>query len=274
VGSDGTVGSSEECKAGETIACTSFSSGGWTGGTAVCARDDHWDTSTCGIISTPPGSPGGYAPSAFCGNGTKTSDEECDDGNKVSGDGCSSTCTIEHMAAEEEREEERIQQICGNNILEEGEECDDGNTINGDGCDTLCKLEKEEEYDIDIDLLEIFEEEKEAIVKITTEDIADKLKALSISYEFDDPILLYLESLTCEEVGCISECPDTLSPSLRLALDQPLFGRDKICDTFICMIKIKHLLYLIILLIIIVMGLMGRKIYNLTSHKKRKKRQV
>jgi cysteine-rich repeat protein len=30
-----------------------------------------------------------------CGNGTVDSGEECDDGNTMSGDGCSSTCTVE-----------------------------------------------------------------------------------------------------------------------------------------------------------------------------------
>jgi cysteine-rich repeat protein len=30
-----------------------------------------------------------------CGNGKLEAGEECDDGNTVSGDGCSCTCTIE-----------------------------------------------------------------------------------------------------------------------------------------------------------------------------------
>ena len=33
-----------------------------------------------------------------CGNGTPTADEECDDGNAVSGDGCSATCLLETYA--------------------------------------------------------------------------------------------------------------------------------------------------------------------------------
>jgi len=37
----------------------------------------------------------GSAPTAVCGNGAKEGSEECDDGNKVNGDGCSSTCKIE-----------------------------------------------------------------------------------------------------------------------------------------------------------------------------------
>ena len=34
-------------------------------------------------------------PTAVCGNGTKEGDEECDDGNTTSGDGCSSSCKNE-----------------------------------------------------------------------------------------------------------------------------------------------------------------------------------
>jgi cysteine-rich repeat protein len=66
---------------------------------------------------------------SICGNGIKESpEEECDDGNTVSGDGCSATCKLEAPS-------------CGNGILEIGEECDDGNIIGGDGCSSACKIE-------------------------------------------------------------------------------------------------------------------------------------
>ena len=42
--------------------------------------------------STPPPPP---PPTCVCGNGILEPGEECDDGNTVSGDGCSSTCQIE-----------------------------------------------------------------------------------------------------------------------------------------------------------------------------------
>jgi cysteine-rich repeat protein len=32
---------------------------------------------------------------ATCGDGKRFGSEQCDDGNKVNGDGCSSTCTLE-----------------------------------------------------------------------------------------------------------------------------------------------------------------------------------
>ena len=56
--------------------------------------------------------------------------EECDDGNTVSGDGCSAGC-----------QDEDGQPTCGNGILELDEECDDGNTDSGDGCSERCKWE-------------------------------------------------------------------------------------------------------------------------------------
>lgn len=67
------------------------------------------------------------ASAAVCGNGVLDSGEACDDGNTVSGDGCSGDClTIESSA------------VCGNMLIESGEVCDDGNTVSGDGCSSNC----------------------------------------------------------------------------------------------------------------------------------------
>jgi cysteine-rich repeat protein len=62
-----------------------------------------------------------------CGNGLIDLGEECDDGNAVDGDGCSSRCTIE---------------ACGNGRVDRahGEQCDDGNQADGDGCSADCML--------------------------------------------------------------------------------------------------------------------------------------
>ncbi len=59
-----------------------------------------------------------------CGNGIRTGTEQCDDGNTIAGDGCSPTCQREG--------------VCGNGIVEPPEACDDGNLVNGDGCDANC----------------------------------------------------------------------------------------------------------------------------------------
>lgn len=61
-----------------------------------------------------------------CGDGVKEGDEECDDGNTVDGDGCSSQCELE---------------FCGDGIRNGDEECDDGNNQDGDGCTSQCQLE-------------------------------------------------------------------------------------------------------------------------------------
>ncbi len=70
-------------------------------------------------------------PQPVCGNGILESGEQCDDGNTVSGDGCSSTCQLENPP----------QPVCGNGIVEAGEQCDDGNTVSGDGCSSTCQIE-------------------------------------------------------------------------------------------------------------------------------------
>jgi cysteine-rich repeat protein len=58
-----------------------------------------------------------------CGDGTVEDPEECDDGNRVSGDGCSGGCRLE---------------VCGNGLADPGEACDDGNLEPGDGCTAAC----------------------------------------------------------------------------------------------------------------------------------------
>src|ERR1700755_800229 len=47
-----------------------------------------------------------------CGDGIVGSDEVCDDGNIISGDGCSADC--------------KSHETCGNHIIDKGESCDDG----------------------------------------------------------------------------------------------------------------------------------------------------
>jgi cysteine-rich repeat protein len=59
------------------------------------------------------------AATAVCGDTILDAGEDCDDGNLISGDGCSGTCTTE---------------VCGNGFLDGSEECDFGGGwyINGD----------------------------------------------------------------------------------------------------------------------------------------------
>jgi cysteine-rich repeat protein len=53
--------------------------------------------------------------------------EDCDDGNQVDGDGCSSECTVEYSST------------CGDGRIDALETCDDGNLIREDGCDEHCR---------------------------------------------------------------------------------------------------------------------------------------
>lgn len=59
----------------------------------------------------------------FCGDGTQDGDEDCDDGNNLSCDGCDRDCTLP---------------ACGNGAVCDNEECDDGNNSSFDGCSATC----------------------------------------------------------------------------------------------------------------------------------------
>ena len=90
-----------------------------------------------------------------CGNGQIEGLEKCDDGNRVSNDGCSSSCEkecgngfIDILAGESCDDLNMVDgdgcdqtchaEICGNGVLQVGEQCDDGNVADGDGCNQNC----------------------------------------------------------------------------------------------------------------------------------------
>ncbi|MBS3082272.1 DUF4215 domain-containing protein [Candidatus Pacearchaeota archaeon] len=116
-------------------------------------------------IDLSPGQGGGQNPEEECGNSLIESQEQCDDSNTNTGDGCDDFCQRESgyecigepsvctYTACCEFSEILVYQdclnaggqwycavppICGNEIVEQGEECDDGNLINGDGCSNQC----------------------------------------------------------------------------------------------------------------------------------------
>ncbi|MCE9672079.1 DUF4215 domain-containing protein [Myxococcus stipitatus] len=79
---------------------------------------------------------------SLVGDGRLQVGEQCDDGNTVSGDGCSATGAIEagylcHVPGRACS----LASLCGNNVINLGEACDDGNTVAGtNGCTADCDL--------------------------------------------------------------------------------------------------------------------------------------
>ena len=70
---------------------------------------------------------------------------ECDDGNNVDGDGCSSTCTIEpgyECYGGNPLQADFCYEICGDGLDYGMWWCDDGNLISGDGCSSSCMIER------------------------------------------------------------------------------------------------------------------------------------
>ncbi len=67
-------------------------------------------------------------PPPVCGDGRIQSPEQCDDGNTVDTDGCTSLCKNAR---------------CGDSLVRAGvEECDDGNALNTDDCTNSCNAAK------------------------------------------------------------------------------------------------------------------------------------
>lgn len=89
----------------------------------ACSTSDHNDNSPdAGVVTDAPAA-------GVCGDGIVDGNEQCDDGNTVSGDGCSATCATEFDVK------------CGNGQLDGTEQCDDGNAASGDGCSASCMVE-------------------------------------------------------------------------------------------------------------------------------------
>jgi fibro-slime domain-containing protein len=74
-----------------------------------------------------------------CGNSAIEGNEDCDDGNTVSGDGCSATCRQESdWICVVPGEPCKSTVVCGDGRISGNEACDDHNTEAGDGCAADC----------------------------------------------------------------------------------------------------------------------------------------
>jgi fibro-slime domain-containing protein len=84
-------------------------------------------------------------PPPSCGDGKLNDDEQCDDGNKTSGDGCSANCLVveQGYACATPGAECAPAAICGDGAQVGAEQCDDGNTGGGDGCTPTCQVERD-----------------------------------------------------------------------------------------------------------------------------------
>jgi fibro-slime domain-containing protein len=76
----------------------------------------------------------------YCGDGVIDQNEQCDDGNTNSGDGCSKICQVEsNYDCSNAGQPCKNLAVCGNGKLTSDEACDDGNTSGGDGCSADCQ---------------------------------------------------------------------------------------------------------------------------------------
>lgn len=83
----------------------------------------------------------------LCGDGLifyRTPQTQCDDGNDIDGDGCSSFCIVEDgytCAGGTGTVADKCTPICGDGMVHGNESCEDGNTVSGDGCSSTCQIE-------------------------------------------------------------------------------------------------------------------------------------
>lgn len=153
-------GESDSCSTSGQLLSGSDFNWSWTDPIADNPEDDDeysvaaWFTDASGSLidsdatSIPEGctslctAAGSEPDQAVCGDGTLDQDEEtlagedCDDGNTVDNDGCSSSCKYEGTDASAEGVSG-----CGDLVIDEFEDCDDGNVVDGDGCSSTCLAE-------------------------------------------------------------------------------------------------------------------------------------
>jgi fibro-slime domain-containing protein len=116
---------------------------GGTGGNIITVGGAGGRRGTGGAVVIVVAAPDGAAdgPSGpYCGDGTVGRNEQCDDGNAISGDGCSRICQVEANYLCPEQGGRCVNQaVCGNGTLTSNEVCDDGNAKSGDGCSINCQ---------------------------------------------------------------------------------------------------------------------------------------
>ena len=107
-------------------------------------RVNKWAASNCNKCN--PADYMSWAEAVTWGNGVLQTilNEQCDDGNTKSDDGCSGTCLIEsgyYCVQLPTNNVSYCTKTWGNSHIDSGEDCDDGNSVLGDGWDANCKYE-------------------------------------------------------------------------------------------------------------------------------------
>ncbi|HEY5962121.1 MAG TPA: DUF4215 domain-containing protein, partial [Polyangiaceae bacterium] len=123
---------------GEPIPLSSGNEGGQGAGSTPGSGNRGGSGPTVSVVITP-GDLAGLR--ASCGNGqADNNNEQCDDGNKDGGDGCSKSCQIENPKEWNcPRTGPCVSSVvCGDGALASTEACDDGNKTDGDGCAKDC----------------------------------------------------------------------------------------------------------------------------------------
>jgi fibro-slime domain-containing protein len=121
---------------------TPSTGGGQSGGGSSGSESSGSKGGSGGVIIGPIRDAGAPVTGKGCGNGQidDSEGEGCDDGNKISGDGCNAICQQEaNWVCKTPGQPCENIAVCGNGYLTSNETCDDGNTQDGDGCSADCK---------------------------------------------------------------------------------------------------------------------------------------
>jgi fibro-slime domain-containing protein len=142
---------------------------------------------------------------ANCGDGVLTDDEACDDGNRVSGDGCNEQCLVAEPGFSCASPGKPCQRIarCGDGVVAPTEQCDDANVTSGDGCSSRCRVELGKKC--------------EGAPSVCTDavcgnGIIEGAEACDDgnTVPFDGCSPICLKEPNCEGLSCVSECGDGL----------------------------------------------------------------
>jgi fibro-slime domain-containing protein len=175
--------------------------GGGGNGALPVPGNNCTDAASCQLAGDEPLAP------PNCGDGALTEDEACDDGNKVSGDGCSDTCLRNEPGFSCATPGQACRQIarCGDGVKAATELCDDGNTAPGDGCSDRCRVELGKKCEGSPSVC------TDAICGNNVREGAEGCDdGNNIPFDGCSPICLREPSCGAPGVACTSECGDGL----------------------------------------------------------------